>query len=79
MKKEKTLSEKTHQFEDLEEWVYLKDVKQFIKEILNEVEATKENIVEGVNNYDYNGIAVRNNFNILKKIIKQKSGFGNLK
>ena len=37
MKKEKTLSEKTHQFEDLEEWVYLKDVKQFIKEILDEI------------------------------------------
>lgn len=70
MKKEKTLSEKTHQFEDLEEWVYLKDVKQFIKDILDEIFL--------LINAEHMKIDTISYLQHLEEIINQKAGFEEL-
>ncbi len=76
--KQKTLSQKGFELDpnslNYNTAYYKEDVKQFIKEILDEIEATKENIAEGVDNYGYDGVVVRNNFDVLKQIIKQKAG-----
>jgi len=74
MKKEKTLSEKIRTIEDYDEYedsfIYTKDVKQFIKEILDEFKLECKP-------YDMLYGEVRDkklSFEEIKQIIKQKAG-----
>jgi len=52
------------------------DVKEFIKEILDEIKVTEENIAKGISNpiICIRATLLRNNFNKLQRIIKEKAG-----
>jgi len=87
--KQKTLSEQIHKLpEEVDDIIRVEDVKQFIKEILEEIDNFKDECrVFGVDDeddkynedYNLNCRGVLEGLEDIKQTIKQKAGFEDLK